>query len=352
MRRWMSLMLILLLAVGLCVPAVAEDLQVPTAPPYTDEQGAWFKVIYQMNGGTTDANKERPEVVFEYVVAQKTPGATAGESGAAYPSDNPSVPAVAFDETAINDGIFEKTATINLPDYTNVGIYEYVITQKTPTQSISGVTYFSQPIYLKVTVIEQNGKISVAAVHIGEEDGTKRESVINNYQCGSLAITKEVTGNMGDQNQYFDVTVKLTAPAGTTPSTDSKVAISTGSATNPENATTMDYGDPGTTIRIKHGETITLSNIAAGTTYTVTEADYTAKGEEGKGYDAPGYTFSDDTNKRIDSGDADTVKIVNNKGVPVDTGISLDNAPYLLLLAVVVAAGAMLLLKRRHREKD
>ena len=114
----------------------------------------------------------------------------------------------------------------------------------------------------------------------------------------------------------------------------------------------MDYGDPGTTIRIKNSETITLSNIAAGTTYTVTEADYTTEGEEGKGYDVPVYTFSDDTNKRIDSGDADTVKIVNNKGVPVDTGISLDNAPYLLLLAVVLVAGTVLVLKRRHREKD
>ena len=46
------------------------------------------------------------------------------------------------------------------------------------------------------------------------------------------------------------------------------------------------------------------------------------------------------------------MKITNQRGVNVDTGISLDNAPYLLLLAVVLVAGTVLVLKRRHREKD
>ena len=42
----------------------------------------------------------------------------------------------------------------------------------------------------------------------------------------------------------------------------------------------------------------------------------------------------------------------NNKGITVDTGISLDNTPYLLLLALALVGGVLLLLRRRNREKD
>ena len=40
--------------------------------------------------------------------------------------------------------------------------------------------------------------------------------------------------------------------------------------------------------------------------------------------------------------------ITNNKGVTVDTGITLDSAPYILLLAVAVIGVAAMLRKRRH----
>ena len=345
MKHWMSLMMILLLVVGLCIPAGAED-----DTTYTDMSTATFDVNYTVPDGQ-DWTK-RPTARFNFTI--EADGEQAEQSGVPYPSDPPRISVADVNDTEIEKGESGKTlrVTITLPEYTNVGVYKYTISQTDP--KISGVTCHKEDIHLTVQVIwdETEKQVRVAAVHCEAEGSEKSDEITNTYHSGSLAITKKATGNMGDQEQYFDVTVKLTAPAETTPSTDSKVAISTGSATNPDNATTMDYGDPGTTIRIKNSETITLSNIAAGTTYTVTEADYTTEGEEGKGYDVPVYTFSDDTNKRIDSGDADTVKIVNNKGVPVDTGISLDNAPYLLLLAVVLVAGTVLVLKRRHREKD
>ena len=84
-------------------------------------------------------------------------------------------------------------------------------------------------------------------------------------------------------------------------------------------------------------------------TYTVVEADYTA--EANGGYDAASYNFSDKSGiKKLDSA-AETVEITNNNGAMIDTGVILDNAPYILMLAVV-AAGAMTLVIKKRREEE
>ncbi len=48
----------------------------------------------------------------------------------------------------------------------------------------------------------------------------------------------------------------------------------------------------------------------------------------------------------------ETVTITNNKGDDtIDTGVILDNAPYILMLAVV-AGGAMTLVIKKRREEE
>lgn len=337
MKHWMSLMLILLLVVGVCVPAMAE--------PTSDMKTATFDVNYTVPDGQ-DWTK-RPEALFEFTI--RADDTHAEQSGVPYPSDPPGISVADFNDTEIEKGESGKTlrVTITLPEYTNVGVYKYTIFQTDP--KISGVTCHKEDIHLTVQVIwdETEKQVRVAAVHCEAEGSEKSDEITNTYHSGSLAITKKVTGNMGDQNQYFDVRVTLTEPADTTASEDSTVVITGGSGENQTES--IQYGFPAV-FRFKHNDTITLSNIAAGATYEVEEANYTGEGV-GKGYDAPDYNFSD-PNKQITSKDGDTVTITNNKGVPVDTGISLDNAPYLLLLAVVLVAGTVLVLKRRHREKD
>ena len=86
-------------------------------------------------------------------------------------------------------------------------------------------------------------------------------------------------------------------------------------------------------------------NIPYDVTYTVVEKDYKTT----DGYDAADYNFSD-IDKKIDSAN-DTVTITNNKGGTVDTGVILDNAPYILMLAVV-AGGAMTLVIKKRREEE
>ena len=342
MKHWMSLMLILLLVVGLCIPAGAAG----DGTTYTDMSTATFDVNYTVPDGQ-DLTK-RPTADFEFTVTADAQFAEI--SNEAYPTNLPTIEEVVFGSTEITNNTTEKKATITLPTYDNYGVYRYTITQNDP--KISGVEYHASAIKLVVQVIrdETNGDVRVAAVHCETQtEQGKTDNITNTYKSGSLAITKEVTGNMGDQNQYFDVTVTLTAPADTTASGNSTVVITGGSEGNLTNS--IEYGVP-TDFKFKHNDTITLSNIAAGATYTVKEKDYTGTGDD-KGYEEATYTYSNQgQSKAITSGVKDTVKITNQRGVNVDTGISLDNAPYLLLLAVVLVAGTVLVLKRRHREKD
>lgn len=197
-----------------------------------------------------------------------------------------------------------------------------------------------------VTVIEQDGLIRVAAVHtetpVSTDPGKKSDEIANTYSAGSLQITKTVTGNMGDKTKYFDVTVTLTGE------TDKTYAESYGvtGGSYESNPDAIEIGTP-TTFKIRHGETITIANLPYGVTYDVEEADYTGGKDR---YDPAAYTFSDDANKKIDS-ELDTVTITNNKGAEIDTGVTLDAAPYFVLLAVA-AVGMFLLLSKKRFARD
>lgn len=115
------------------------------------------------------------------------------------------------------------------------------------------------------------------------------------------------------------------------------------------NATYWVKGVATATIHLAHGEHIVFNNIPYDVTYAVEEADYTS--DAAGGYEAAKYTFSDKGDiKKLDSA-AETVEILNKNGASVDTGVILDNAPYMLMLAVV-AGGAMMLVIKKRREEE
>ncbi len=87
------------------------------------------------------------------------------------------------------------------------------------------------------------------------------EAQFNNLSTrGSLTISKEVSGEGADPEKLWDFTIEFTGAAGSYPYSGSYTG-------------TIASGD---TISLAHGESITISGLPAGTTYTVTEADYSA----------------------------------------------------------------------------
>lgn len=339
MKKLLSLALALIMVLTLSVAVAAEDP--------ADMTQVTIDVTYTAtNTGTTS-----PAETFSFsVVKTSVSDAAAGVTTEDMPDI--AVGGVAFAEgEAAQGGTMVKPMTITLPpvdEFPSVGIYTYTIQPQAGTTA--GVTYYAENIRLIITVIEaEDGQRRIAAIHTesGEPGDTEKSNDIEyTYSAGSLAVKKLVTGNLGDRDKEFNVTVTFTAPAGK--EVKSVISYTDGTAKTIEtSAWTEKDGSKQAevTIALKHDETVTFTNIPYDVTYTVTEADYTSEG-----YDEENIVYSDDANKKIDSA-TDTVTITNNKGTGVDTGVVLDSLPYVLLIAVAVVGVVAFTAKKRTTDR-
>lgn len=327
-KRQLALMLVVAMVMGMSMTTMAEG------EPFKDMSTVTITKTYN----ATNPNTTSPAETFSFTELK-----CAGVKDAAVDvtKDNAPVPTIASVEYAAGDAGTDdnatKTITITLPEYTGVGIYTYTFSEV--EGGTAGVTYYGEEITLVVTVIEQNGKVRVAAVHTEGEDELKSDDFENEYSAGSLTVGKTVTGILGDKTKDFTVKVTFNAPEGKTV----KEAITYVDGTETKTIAADWAGQKDADITLKDNESVTFTNIPYGVTYTVVENDYTAEADGG--YDAAVYKF-DDENKTIDSA-SENVQITNNKGGEVDTGIFTTNMPYILAL-VAIAAVAVAMFRRKR----
>lgn len=334
MKKLLALIMALAMVLSLSATAFA-------AAPSRD---ARFKVIYKSaTGGATS-----PAETFTFTFTNGTvTDAAEGVSAPAIPSVT-----VDFAEGAAFAAGAKKWVSVPLSGiaWPSVGVYTYDVKQTVGTQA--GVTYDSKTLKMKVTVALDDDQYYVAFVTTTLEDSNndgqtdfKSGSFENTYSAGSLVVTKNVTGNMGDRNRYFKITVTLTGEGGKNHAASYPVigGSKLTDGTTDTSASTISVGTPAD-FYLKHDETFTIANLPYGVTYTVVEEDY-----RNDGYTTT-TTYSDEINKKIDN-NHDTVTITNHKEVTVDTGIMLDSLPYVLLLTVcVVCMVAFFVKKRSARE--
>ena len=321
MKKLLSIGLAALLAFGLATTSFAEEAGDVTTP--TDGTVTIHKVYKLENAGT----KSPAETFTLEQVGNGT--VTDGEAEAA-PALGTITGATYEEGAATVDGT-TGDITVALPEYTNVGVYEYTLKEVAGTTA--GVAYYPDNIRLVVTVINgENGKLRIAAVHV-ESEGAKSDTFPNTYKAGKLDVKKTVTGNLGDKNKYFEFKVKLTGEKGKT--YRDSYAVTGGS--NTENPSTIKIGEE-TTFLLKHDETIHIENLPYDVTYTVTETP------------AAGYT----TEKTGDTGKINavvqTAAFTNTKTGEVDTGVVLNNMPYILVLAVLAAGVAVFIIRKRRED--
>lgn len=238
----------------------------------------------------------------------------------------------------------EHKLVINVPSFTKVGTYHFTISE-TPGKT-QGATYTTAKIAVSVLVTydyadeDGDGYTMTAQVGITSGDSGKNDTLTNTYKVGKLNVTKTVTGNLGDTSKEFVVNVTFNS-TGTVASdityTDSGVE---------KKITIADMEDKTHTVQITliHGESVLFTDIPDGVTYSIEEEDYTGGEKNGEnGYDDPVYSNQTGT---IAADSTINAGVTNNKETSVDTGIVLDNAPYMILMALVVVAGAALIVKR------
>lgn len=332
-KKLMALFLAMVMIMGLSATAFAAESDEngeTTTPKVTSSVTADVE-----NGGSFTINKEysvtgtAPEETFTFTVSKSE--VKDGEAGTA---PDITIGSVTFDGTKTET----KPVTVTLPTYQQVGEYRYTISETASNNA--GVTT-QDPLTLTVYVVNgENGLVCKVALKNSEGDKVDgfTGDFANKYESGSLAVSKTVTGNMGDKTKEFTVTVTFTNANG----------ASTISYVEDGETETISFteGTASAEIALKDGETITFTNIPTGTTYIVEENDYT-----NEGYVAT-CVYSDNS-KSISANDEDTVSITNDKNnVAVDTGITMDSLPYIMLLALVVMAGVAFFSKNRMTRED
>lgn len=262
------------------------------------------------------------------------------------------------DADATNGG----SIVMNVPNYTKVGVYTYQV--KETDGGTLGMTY--DPKTYTLQVIVGNKMESGQIVANGEKvcyvtmlDGTtKQNSVKNTYTAGTLNITKTVQGNMGDRSTdtKFDFVATFKVPTGKTLRSDIVL---------PEGYT-IDWNSTKTAGTVKfqlsHNETFSVQNLPKDIEYSVVEMNgetslangaYITNDAGENTYQVSYDNFVNGTVGTTEMTDENVIatNITNTWGSTIDTGVILDNAPYMLMLAVV-AGGAMMLVIKKRREEE
>ena len=316
------------LAMGVSVmPAFAAS-----GETYADMDSVVIKKNYELaNTGTLS-----PKETFTFTIEPDTvTDASDGIDAADY---MPIVGDVTYQQGEAGSANKTRQIEIQLPEYDSVGVYTYIIHEVAGHSA--GVTYYGDAILLRVTVIEQDGKLRIAAVHTEDPESTgegKKDDFDDLYSAGELEVHKDVEGIMGNKEKYFEFRVQLTGEEGKT--YQDSYAITGGSYdANPDSIEIRPGETTEATFYLKDDDTIHIENLPYGVEYKVSEtpvADYvtTETGTEGEVDEA-----------------VEQANFTNTKGGTVDAGVVLDSAPYLFTLTGAAGVGLLLTLRRRHQK--
>ena len=276
----------------------------------------------------------------------------------------------AFDERTMNVTVpvvnGKGSALVEIPTITAGDEYWYQIRQFDGNSA--GVDYDLTPHYLHLITDYQAGKHYVVSAQIhtvgpenSDESATdvKIDTVTNSYAEGSLTVSQIATINGEPSNDgTFKSIVTFTLP---------------------ENIVIMDnvpYGDTAITpeqwkdgtvsveLGLNGGDSVTFAALPDGTTYTIKQetipivmgyddAIYTLDDPDDEG---DGFIYTDDEDNPVCIGVSgtvsdtlDTVTISNEKALPVDVGVLLENDAFVILALGALAAGAWLVISKRKR---
>ena len=334
---------------GLAAAAVSAAMMLGAAVPALAVTGTGsVPTKYTASGNTSPAES------ISYTVSN--PRVVSGNATAA-----PTLtvtPAVYSKNDATKTNPQTKNVGLSFADTNTPGVYRYTLT---PTYSTSsegkteaGVKTNSDELTVTYTVSYKKNAdgtisdtlISAVSVRKGFVDdknaGVKLDEqspITISFDSGNLTVGKDVKGNLGDQQKEWTVKVKLNGEANKTYST-SAYAV-TGDNDNP---TAIAINEE-TTFHLRSGEHVLISDIPEGVTYTVSEA------EANKDDYVTTYSFADET-KTISKDDNDNATVVNTKDGKVDTGVLLNNAPYIAILGGAAVVTIYLVNKRRHSDMD
>ncbi len=364
MKRLFSIVMAALMVLCMTATALATEPVAPTPIGIgTDTPGAQQNVTKTWTAASIHQLNDTEEFNFLLQYGGATP---VGTNPTAVPQYNNAD----FDEKAVEiTHTWQTSATVN-PDgsasasnslgfaslfsgitFSAPGAYNFTLEEiegENPNVVYSDAV-FNITVYV-AWVLDDNGyptnQLAITGIVTNNEAGEKQASgpAFPNTAAGAanLMVSKHVTGNAANVNDYFEFEVDITGGATGT------YAISyVGNTYTPANPTTITAGTKAT-IHLKHGESFTILNLPVGAAYSVTETD-------ALGYDATtidGEAANEDrsiTGVIADGGVI--VAYVNSKTFTPPTGLFMDIMPYALIFGAA-AIGAVAFIIRRRRVSE
>lgn len=308
------------------------------------------------------------KMTFGFTVSGRDADADKGAKAGTVGGEFTTQPSVTLEKTGNEQFIASPTAysqdfSIDLVkllgnNYNKVGKYAYTISED--DTKIRGITKDAHTYEMIVSVVNKKNtdldNNTGYGYYVGmyDAEGQKVPAVFTNtYNSYSLEVKKTVKGNFGDLGDTFTFYITLGKEDGKEDNY-ATANVSVSDTSNSANNATWTIGGGQQTVTLKHGQTIAVSNLPVGVTYTVTEKKtnddstawvYTTTGEAVANAEnvLPSITADNNANK---------VEIINeHEGTP-DMGVVLDNAPYIALLAIVAIGGVALMLNKRRRDEE
>ncbi len=337
-KKLLALGLAASLVMGMGMTAFAADAQQTTEATKISTSGQ----ITLTNTLTCAEGVVAPAVTYTYDFDLTGKPATVTDTQAAK---------LAIDDQIItvSNSLKTKSVVVPLKTFPVAGKYTYTIAQSTTYVAGTGesLTDTDATSYIVYVYVKNgtNGTEVSAVTAVEEENGEKVESLSfaeTFNKLVSLDITKTVAGEYGDKSLGFDFTVELTFP-------DTYDA--------PEDAdTTYEF-------TLVHGQTETIENVPAGTTYTVVETQkngYTGSAVvTSNGVEGEVQTAAANANVEVEglvgatAGNAATnaADFTNTHEGIIITGVTTNNLPFVAMIVVALAAlaGFAVISKRRVR---
>ena len=346
---------VLAAAMMLTVGATAVFADVGTTTPVTNDGNGTFTITKKY--AVANENTYAPAETFKLKQTNKS----GKQMSVSYNGVVPDLKTVTGEATDIvgvvsfeNESNSERTGdfTIGLPKYNGVGVFTYTLEEVSATNA--GIQNDGRTFTVTVYATQgDNGIETGVTVHEGTSKGTKVTSINNKFQAGALTIHKDVKGSMGDKAYQFPFTVTLSSAKPVTATLrvngeTSTVKFEKASEDATEYTATVPF-------KLSNDGNYTISNIPYDVTYTVSEDGETnGKLTVGSDENAVEYNvkYSDNNGSKVEGATA-TVNVTNTAGnALIDTGVILDNAPYIALLAVVAIGGVALMLNKRRRDEE
>lgn len=307
------------------------------------------------------------KMTFNFTVSGRDADAAKGAKAGTVGGEFTTQPSVTLEKTGNEQFTASTTAysqdfSIDLvkllgDNYNKVGKYAYTISEK--ETKIPGITKDAHTYEMIVTVVNKKNtnldNNTGYGYYVGmyDADGNKVPAEFTNtYNSYSLEVKKTVQGNFGDLGDTFTFYIILGGADGKD-NNYASATVTVSDAANAANGKTWTIGGGQQTVTLKHGQTIIVSNLPVGVTYTVTEKKTNDDGTAWV-YDTTGeaVAINDVLPSITTNNNENKVEIVNkHEGTP-DMGVVLDNAPYIAMLAIVAIGGVALMLNKRRRDEE